>query len=63
MMSWKFIDTSLLRVGYQEWNPGAKRTMVLMHGWPDSPRCWAAMVPTLVDAGFHVIAPAVPRRN
>ena len=59
MMSWKFIDTSLLRVGYQEWNPGAKRTMVLMHGWPDSPRCWAAMVPTLVDAGFHVIAPAL----
>mgnify|MGYP000659226038 CR=1 FL=1 len=59
MMPWKFIDTSLLRVGYQEWNPGAKRTMVLMHGWPDSPRCWAAMVPTLVDAGFHVIAPAL----
>jgi len=59
MMSWKFIDTSLLRVGYQEWNPSAKRTMVLMHGWPDSPRCWAAMVPTLVDAGFHVIAPAL----
>lgn len=59
MMSWKFIDTSLLRVGYQEWNPGAKRTMVLMHGWPDSPSCWTAMVPTLVNAGFHVIAPAL----
>ena len=59
MSEWKFIDTPLLRVGYQEWNPDGTRTMVLMHGWPDSPRCWAAMVPELVNAGFRVITPAL----
>lgn len=59
MTDWKFVDTSLLRVGYQEWHPQGHRTMVLMHGWPDSPRCWAAMVPALVGAGYRVIAPAL----
>ena len=59
MNRWKFVDTALLRVGYQEWNPSGQRTMVLMHGWPDSPRCWNPMVPALVSAGFRVIAPAL----
>ena len=59
MNRWKFVDTALLRVGYQEWNPSGQRTMVLMHGWPDSPRCWNPMVPALVSAGFCVIAPAL----
>ena len=35
--SMRSVDTPLLRIGYEEWNAGAKRTVVLLHGWPDSP--------------------------
>ena len=58
----RFINTPLLRVGYQEWlpqNASSKRTIVLVHGWPDSPRCWAQVAPDLVAAGYRVIAPAL----
>ena len=43
----KTVDTALLRIAYDEWNPGAARCVVLLHGWPDSPRCWAAVAPAL----------------
>lgn len=55
----KAVDTSLLRVGYEEWNPDAPRTIVLVHGWPDSPRCWAGVAPRLAQAGWRVLAPAL----
>lgn len=54
-----FVDTSILRVGYEEWNPGARKTVILVHGWPDSPRCWLGVAPLLADAGFRVISPAL----
>ncbi|MDF2465405.1 MAG: alpha/beta hydrolase [Ramlibacter sp.] len=54
-----FVDTPLLRVGYQEWNPAAQRAIVLVHGWPDSPRCWAGVAPMLASEGYRVIAPAL----
>lgn len=53
------IDTSLLRVAYDEWNPGGKRAVVLLHGWPDSPRTWAGVAPVLAQAGWRVLAPAL----
>jgi pimeloyl-ACP methyl ester carboxylesterase len=59
MSELRFVDTPLLRVGYLEWNPGAPRTMLLLHGWPDSVRCWAEVAPRIVDAGWRVIAPAL----
>ena len=59
MMSWKFIDTSLLRVGYQEFNPTSPNVVILLHGWPDSPRTWKGVIPYLVDAGYRVIVPAL----
>ncbi len=55
----KFTETPLLRIGYKEWNPEGHRTIVLTHGWPDSLRCWHAVAPLLVDAGYRVIAPAL----
>jgi pimeloyl-ACP methyl ester carboxylesterase len=55
----KTVDTPLLRVAYDEWNEGAERAVLLLHGWPDSPRCWAAVAPRLADAGWRVIAPAL----
>ncbi|HJV95057.1 MAG TPA: alpha/beta hydrolase [Albitalea sp.] len=55
----KFVDTALLRVGYDEWNPSGRHTVVLLHGWPDSPRCWQPIAPALAEAGYRVIAPAL----
>lgn len=55
----KSIDTALLRVGYEEWNPQGERTVVLLHGWPDSPRCWSGVAPVLAQAGWRVLAPAL----
>jgi pimeloyl-ACP methyl ester carboxylesterase len=58
-MNMQFVETSLLRIGYCEWNPQAERTIVLAHGWPDSIRCWHHVVPHLVAAGYRVLAPAL----
>ena len=55
----QFVETSLLRIGYVEWNPQGQRTVVLAHGWPDSIRTWHHVVPPLVQAGFRVLAPAL----
>ena len=55
----KFLDTPLLRIGYREWNPQGRRTMVLTHGWPDSLRCWQHVVPHFEAAGYRVLAPAL----
>ena len=54
-----FVDTSVLRVGYDDHQPGSDRVIVLLHGWPDSPRTWANVVPHLVAAGYRVIVPAL----
>lgn len=51
--------TSMLDIGYEEWNPGGSRTAVLVHGWPDSPACWKTVAPILATAGYRVIAPAL----
>lgn len=55
----KTIDTSLLRVAYDELNPGVDRTVVLLHGWPDSLRCWSVVAPGLAEAGWRVLVPAL----
>jgi pimeloyl-ACP methyl ester carboxylesterase len=55
----KFVDTPVLRVGYEEWNPQGRRCALLLHGWPDSPRGWSAVAPALAEAGWRVVAPAL----
>lgn len=55
----KTIDTSLLRIAYEEHNPGGARCVVLLHGWPDSPRCWSAIAPALAADGWRVLVPAL----
>lgn len=54
-----YVDTSLLRVAYEEHQHESEKVVVLMHGWPDSPRTWAGVVPGLVAAGYRVIVPAL----
>lgn len=58
-MDMQFVETSLLRIGYREWNPKGAQTIVLAHGWPDSIRCWHHVVPDLVKAGYRVVALAL----
>jgi pimeloyl-ACP methyl ester carboxylesterase len=48
-----------LDVEYLEWNPAGEQTIVLVHGWPDSPRSWAAVAPVLAAAGYRVLAPSL----
>jgi pimeloyl-ACP methyl ester carboxylesterase len=55
----KFIETPTLRIAYQAWNPQGAKTALLLHGWPDSARCWNAVAPVLAQEGFHVIAPSL----
>ena len=55
----KFVDTSLLRVAYEEWNPQGQRTVLLLHGWPDSIRTWSEVAPGLAQAGWRVLVPAL----
>ena len=59
MGSYAFISTSKLKIGYLEWNPGGRRTAVLVHGWPDSPETWQGVARLLADAGYRVLCPAL----
>ena len=57
--SMRSVNTPLLRTGYEEWNASAQRTVVLLHGWPDSPRAWSGVAPQLAQAGWRVLVPAL----
>jgi pimeloyl-ACP methyl ester carboxylesterase len=54
-----FVNTSVLRVGYEEYNPTASKTVILVHGWPDSVRSWAGVAPLLARAGWRVLVPSL----
>ena len=51
--------TPFLNIEYREWNPTGTRTVVLVHGWPDSARTWFGVAPVLAAAGWRVIAPSL----
>ncbi len=59
----QFIKTPLLSVGYEAHAPvnaGPDAPVImLLHGWPDSTRTWASVVPYLTAAGYRVIVPAL----
>lgn len=59
MSETKTVDTPLLRIGYEEWNSAGAATVVLMHGWPDSPRGWHGVATRLAAAGWRVLLPAL----
>jgi len=58
-MTWQFVETPWLRIAYEDHNPQGKGPVVLLHGWPDSTRTWAGVVPRLVIDGWRVIVPAL----
>lgn len=53
----QFIETSLLRVGYEVTGPGDGTPVIIVHGWPDDVRTWDALLPTLHRAGYRTYAP------
>jgi len=62
MTTFKFTTTETLEVGYQEWVPKKetrKGTIILLHGWPDSPDGWSKVGSRLSSHGYKVIAPAL----
>ncbi len=55
----KQIRVSRLDIDYLEWNPAGARSVVLLHGWPDSARTWQQVAPLLAAQGFRVLAPSL----
>mgnify|MGYP003648024582 CR=1 FL=1 len=49
--------TSRLEIAVEESGSAAGVPVILLHGWPDSPRCWDRLLPTLHQAGFRTITP------
>ncbi|MEO6397944.1 MAG: alpha/beta fold hydrolase [Tepidiformaceae bacterium] len=40
-----------------EAGPADGEPVILLHGFPESSRMWAPLMPVLADAGYHVLAP------
>lgn len=55
----KSVRTDRLDIEYLEWHPAGRRTVVLVHGWPDSARTWTRVAEQLAAAGHRVIAPSL----
>lgn len=53
----KQVDTSVLRVAYEEAGPAAGEPVFLLHGFPYDPRAYDGVVPELVAAGCRAITP------
>ncbi len=51
------IKTPVLRMAYEESGPKKGERILLVHGWPDSPRTWDKVLPYLHEAGYLTIAP------
>lgn len=37
-----------------------KKTVLLLHGWPDDGTVWCKQIPALIEAGYRVICPDLP---
>ena len=57
MATSKTVDTSVLRIGYEDSGDAAAFPVILLHGFPDDARAYDGVVPPLVQAGYRVIVP------
>ena len=53
------VETSVLRIAYDDHQSASSKVVILLHGWPDSPRTWHGVLPGLLSAGYRVIVPAL----
>lgn len=51
------VKTPVLHLAYEDDGPRSGSPVVLLHGWPDSPRTWDRVLPKLHRAGYRTIAP------
>ncbi len=51
------IKTSVLKLVYEEDGPKDGKPVILVHGWPDSPRTYDKVLPVLHAAGYRTFAP------
>jgi hypothetical protein len=59
MPDYSIVSTLVLDVGYLEWNPAGRRTVVLVHGWPDCPEGWTKVAERLAGVGYRILCPAL----
>jgi pimeloyl-ACP methyl ester carboxylesterase len=52
-----FVTTPTLKIAFEQGGPTAAPAVILLHGWPDDPRTFDAIAPTLQAAGLRTIAP------
>ncbi len=50
-------ETALLDVEFLDDGPRDAPVVVLLHGWPDDPSTWAAVIPALNAAGLRTVTP------
>jgi pimeloyl-ACP methyl ester carboxylesterase len=53
------LTTDLLEISYEDTGPADGPPVLLLHGWPDSPRCWQDVAPRLNAAGLRTVMPAL----
>ena len=51
------MTTRRLRLAYEESGPKTGEPLLLVHGWPDSPRTWDGVLAMFHSAGYRTIAP------
>jgi pimeloyl-ACP methyl ester carboxylesterase len=51
------VKTPVLNQAYEESGPRKGEPLLLVHGWPDSPRTWDKVLPLLHQAGYRTIVP------
>ena len=55
----KYVDTSLLRIGYAEVGPAGGPVVLLLHGWPYDIHSFVDVAPLLAAQGYRVLVPYV----
>ncbi len=56
-MRTRVMKTPMLKLAYEESGPKSGEAVLLVHGWPDSPRTWDKVLPMLHIAGYRTIVP------
>jgi pimeloyl-ACP methyl ester carboxylesterase len=52
-----FLETNGIRLHVVEAGPKDGKIIILLHGFPETWRCWKSQIEPLAEAGFRVIAP------
>jgi len=53
------LTTDQLEIAYADDGPRDGPPVLLLHGWPDSPRTWREVASRLAEAGYRPIVPAL----